>query len=226
MTEVDIMVSLTAEGVVPGAALCADFHGNFIAVGDAIKAACVFMYSDHLTLIAQSPISMFTTAIKMLSADEVIVTDMFKNLVILQRSHNRMIIQSSIYFGDQISNIQSGSLSKYPSDLDILDSFIFSTAQGSLGVLIELDEALYKKLEVLQFIMSQNCTQVGNLPLEEYRTRKNELREAKDWKYILDGDFLEQFLEMPLETQIMVTNRVELELEWVVQALQALNKLH
>lgn len=67
---------------------------------------------------------------------------------------------------------------------------------------------------------------MGNLPLEEYRTRKNELREAKDWKYILDGDFLEQFLEMPLETQIMVTNRVELELEWVVQALQALNKLH
>ena len=62
--------------------------------------------------------------------------------------------------------------------------------------------------------------------MEEYRTRKNELREAKDWKYILDGDFLEQFLEMPLETQIMVTNRVELELEWVVQALQALNKLH
>ena len=62
--------------------------------------------------------------------------------------------------------------------------------------------------------------------MEEYRTRKNELREAKEWKYILDGDFLEQFLEMPLETQIMVTNRVELELEWVVQALQALNKLH
>ena len=62
--------------------------------------------------------------------------------------------------------------------------------------------------------------------MEEYRTRKNELREAKDWKYILDGDFLEQFLEMPLETQIMITNRIELELEWVVQALQALNKLH
>ena len=92
---------------------------------------------------------MFTTAIKMLSPDEVIVTDMFKNLVILKRSHNRMIIMSSIYFGDQISNIQSGSLSKYPSDLEILDSFIFSTAQGSLGVLIELDETLYKKLEVL-----------------------------------------------------------------------------
>ena len=52
MSEVDIQLSLMAEGVVPGAALCADFHGNFIAVGDAIKAACVFMYSDHLSLIA------------------------------------------------------------------------------------------------------------------------------------------------------------------------------
>ena len=73
------------------------------------------------------------------------------------------------------------------------DAVLVGTGEGAIGILIPLDERVYKRLELLQQILSSCVRTVCALNPREYRLHKTEEFRYEKKKGVLDGTLLYQY---------------------------------
>jgi hypothetical protein len=115
-----------------------------------------------------------------------------------------------------------------PTDAKI---WYYGTVYGTLGVLIEASADQYEILSKLQMNLSKSLKSIGEIPFGDWRDFTNE-RRVTDHRGILDGDFIERFLELDEEKQRLVLSArnggmpIKESLNQIVSLVEDFARLH
>ncbi|KAJ1673769.1 DNA damage-binding protein 1a [Spiromyces aspiralis] len=121
-------------------------------------------------------------------------------------NRRQLKVEGRWHLGDLVNQIKPGSLvMDIPDpDLPIYPRLIYATLKGALGVVANIESNKCGRiLDRLQANMGHLLPSVGCLPHEKWRTFENPSRTALPFGFI-DGDLVETFLDLPMETQLYV----------------------
>ena len=130
----------------------------------------------------------------------------------------------SFHVGDLINRFRKGSLiMKLPdSETATLQTTLYCTVYGAIGVIASLPEAHFKFFATLQEYMSKTRG-VGGFSHSEWRAFQNE-RKLEDAKNFVDGDLIEQFLDWPVDKQTQVANGMNLSVDAIVARIESISQ--
>ena len=87
-------------------------------------------------------------------------------------------------------------------------TILYGTQEGSLGTLIEIPERAYKFMELMVQVMEkEGITNFGKMSRKDYRTVKIDSLK-KECFNIIDGNFLEYFLDIEGKQQLSITHHL------------------
>ncbi|CAG9324331.1 unnamed protein product [Blepharisma stoltei] len=208
---------------------------NLVAVADLIKSVTIFSANDEgLTVVAKNYSAMWPTCIQFICQSLIVVADTFGNLLLLEVQNNMKLNPiGGIHIGETINCIRKGPLIQGRSDEfpDNVESLLFATAKGNLGVIASLPLDIYTILNLVQEELTSKISQIGNMSLKNYRSPDLE-KQKINFDFFLDGDFIEAFLDISPEEQLSISTEVGLKLgkDLNVQDLQklilSLSKVH
>jgi DNA damage-binding protein 1 len=143
-----------------------------------------------------------------LNSTTILSSDSNFNLILLKRVHQalgrgekpRISWEGQMHWGDQINCI-----CRKPNDEK---SLVFGTAGGAIGVLRTIDSDTYDILRKLVNNTASLVSGVGGLNYCEWREFENDRIKKKDQGFI-DGDVLDLFLSLDLDTKKSVVNGVK-----------------
>ena len=129
----------------------------------------------------------------------------------------RLEVRTEVHIGDFVNTIRKGSLNSQPLEQDnsvgvsdgIMEDHkeenpsrnlrsnchLFGTINGMIGSVIVISEESYKFLSSLERAMKNVVVSVGSFSYDEWRSFHNDRRCGK-CNTTIDGDFIEQFLEL------------------------------
>jgi len=184
-------------------------RGDFILVGDMIKSVILYTYkseSGKLEEAARDLEPSWLTQLAILDDDTYLQSDASFNLLTLRRNtdatteEERMKLQivGRFHNGEMINKIRKGSLVMRLGDAGQISTYLFGTVNGMIGVIAQLTQEQYQFFEKLQQNLSRVIKGVGGFKNSDWRSfltdRKTELASN-----FIDGDLIEQFLDLPPE---------------------------
>eukprot|EP01061_Rhynchopus_euleeides_P015761 TRINITY_DN2680_c0_g2_i1.p1 TRINITY_DN2680_c0_g2~~TRINITY_DN2680_c0_g2_i1.p1 ORF type:complete len:1228 (+),score=436.96 TRINITY_DN2680_c0_g2_i1:275-3958(+) len=212
-------------------------HGNNLLVGDYYRSVTVFAYKaedSSLDEVGHDPVARQVTCSNILGDSCYVVGDTACNLITLAPSDDidsmQLTVTSCFHLGHFVNAVHKGSLepphdaadqaevvasameycsTAAPLRLDNRGSYIFATAQGSIGSLVHLSEAQYHFLDALQESVAHVAPSVGDLDYAKWRrffvVQSGICRSSsKKARNFVDGDLVDLFLHMPTEMQEVV----------------------
>lgn len=197
-----------------------DVRGDLILVGDLMKSLQLHIYKDSsksIELVARDFNPAWMASSMMLNDTHFIGADSNYNLFTLrwnQDSGNdeercRLLMVGQYHVGDFVNRFREGSLVMRLPDSEIsnLPTVIFGTINGALGIIAALPEEYYKILNEMQTLLRQRINGIGGLQHSEWRSFHTAfLRGDMGTTGYIDGDLLEQLLEMEAKDQESILN--------------------
>ncbi|KAJ1662770.1 DNA damage-binding protein 1a [Coemansia sp. RSA 1813] len=171
----------------------------------------------------QRPIPDYVTAFRSPKQKRYLVADAYSNLFRLAMSQRpdgaerassssgdqqRLYVEARWHLGDQVNVIRPGSLVMDVSDPEFPDVFrpvlVYGTLRGAVGVVANVENGrLGRILDRLQTNMAHLLPTPGVWDYEEWRGYSSDQRSSRAFGF-LDGDLIEQFLDLPHEIQQLV----------------------
>lgn len=189
-----------------------DTFGNFLTIGDLMRSANVLKLSENsqkLVEIARDYFTGWSTAVKFIDADHILMADDHGNLSQLVLNIDpsfvteRLFLEhvSGFHTGTVINTIIQGCLSENSANRNLFSkNFIFGTASGCIGGIGVIKSAeTYSILQILQkniLAVSKTVTFIDN---SEWRSFYNEKRSLNHYNHFIDGDVIQRFLSLPDE---------------------------
>lgn len=115
--------------------------------------------------------------------------------------------------GIDIFNAEYRSVTGFPVDTP---GIIFGTVSGMIGSILALDEFSYQFFLAVQSAMRKVFRPVEGFAHEDWRVFQNDYRTGTV-KNVIDGDLIEQLLDMDREELVAVTDEVNMELTTFMQ---------
>jgi len=150
--------------------------GDFILVGDLIKSVSLLLYKPidgNIEEIARDYNSNFTTAIDILDDDTFIAAENCFNLFTLRKNSDaatdderkKLEVVGQFHLGDFVNRFRTGSLvMKLPEmETSNIDTRLFCTSSGSIGVLACLPQKQFEFLQQVQYNLTKVIRGVGGL---------------------------------------------------------------
>ena len=104
-----------------------------------------------------------------------------------------------------------------------LQSFVYCTANGSIGVLAQLTKAQYDFYAKVQANMARVVSGVGGLTHEHWRMFATEYSTSPARRF-LDGDLIELFLDLPPERMAMAVEGLGISVEELAKRVEAIQR--
>ncbi|KAI9344372.1 CPSF A subunit region-domain-containing protein [Obelidium mucronatum] len=170
-----------------------------------------------LTEVARDYLPSWTSGVHAISQDLVVVGELENNLYTLRRQKEvqleeekkRLELAGVYHLGDLVSQIRKGSLATNTGSENVNPmrdaSMLYSTTNGQFGSIIPLDADKFKVLNGVQANLAKHMTPFGNFDHTEWRTFVTDRRRVESMGYI-DGDFVQQFTQLPEEEMLSVFN--------------------
>ncbi|KAI8822007.1 DNA damage-binding protein 1a-like protein [Fimicolochytrium jonesii] len=187
-------------------------RGDFILVGDLMKSMNVLSFTrdeESIDLIARDAATNWMTAVAALDDDLYIGSDHNYNLFMvrkqsdaaLEHERRRLVGCGWFHVGEQINRLRHGSLVMNIVDHEPIAKplLVYCTAAGGLGILAAVDKKTHALLEGVQENMSAIVRRVGDLPHEKWRRFDDHRGHIRSSSNFLDGDLIEQYLDLPRE---------------------------
>ncbi|RKP26192.1 CPSF A subunit region-domain-containing protein, partial [Syncephalis pseudoplumigaleata] len=189
------------------ACLRCSIRGDFVAVGDLLRSVVLLRYQSEqrqFDVLAQDYTTHWTCSVTMLNDDTILAADSCYNLYTLKyhsddpNEARREVLEDvgRFHLGDQINRF-------YPDMADPPAVQLFGTVAGMIGVIVPLTMEQYMLLDQLSFNLNQLRSMPGDIEHSAWRAYHDERMEKEAMGFI-DGDLVEQFLQLPAEEQVAV----------------------
>lgn len=134
----------------------------------------------------------------------------------------RSVLSSTITPSTTSSILLGSRLEKNQSSKSCL---ILGTADGGIGVLIPIDERIYRRLALLQQIMYTTQPMSCSLNPIEYRTIKTSKQRIEKKRGILDGNLLWTFINLEESLQDELASAMGTTSDSIIENLEELDTL-
>lgn len=219
-------------------------RGDFIVVGDLMRSVSLLLYKedDHsITERARDFNGNWMTAVAILDDDTYIGAENSYNLFTVRKNSDaatddermRLEVTGEMHLGEAVNRFRRGSLvMRLPdSEAGSIPTLLFCTINGVIGVVASLPEAMFQKLTRLQTCLRKVVKGVGGLSHSEWRTFENERRSgagrAEDHRNFVDGDLIEQFLDLRRDKMSEVAALMgDMSVEDLCKMVEELTQLH
>ncbi|CAJ1349858.1 unnamed protein product [Effrenium voratum] len=219
--------------------------GHCILAGDIMRSVTMFRFDPEeksISMVAYDQISAWSTAVAMLSDNHFLCSDDCGNLTSLccqaapsapSAPENEVKILERvgcIHSGELVNRFRKGVLGLQANQM--VDTTIWASASGAFGLVLPIPcEKRFARLLLLQDALGRELKPM--LPHEDWRNARLDLQGDKKAAHegFIDGDLVEQFLDMPREKQEALVAPLEEKLgvnalEELLQDVEALSQLH
>ncbi|KAJ3010234.1 DNA damage-binding protein 1a [Thoreauomyces humboldtii] len=188
-------------------------RGDFIVIGDLEKSVSVLTYdpeTESLSLVARDPDSKWMRALEALDDDLYIGAEHNQYLFALKRQSDapndddrrRLMPFGFYHLGEGVNQLRLGSFSSSVASQDDAKAkavLVYCTVSGGLGIVATVDDATFTILSHVQDNMRTIVKGVGELRHDSWRDVMDTRGRLVPSKGFLDGDLIEQYLDLSKE---------------------------
>lgn len=221
-------------------ALYVDVRGDFVLVGDLMKSMQLLLYKPEectFEVRARDYNPSWMSAVTILDDETYLGAENNYNLFVVRKNsdaatdeeRSRLEVVGQFHLGEYVNRFRHGSLvMKLPdSELSSVPTLLFGTISGVIGVVATLPQDLFKFLSKLQDSMRKVVKGVGGLSHAEWRSFSNPFSTAGGDKGFVDGDLIEQFLDLKRESmEAVVAEMDDATVDRVIRLVEELARLH
>lgn len=216
-------------------------RGDFVLVGDVVRSVALLSCKKigenyRLEQLARDYGVVWVMAMEMLDDDTYVVADHSKHLYTFKRNsratsdgeRQRLERVGQFHLGARVNGIEHGSLVMQLAENEpAMNTMIFGTADGMLGVVATLKADKYHFFVEVQNAMATMIPGVGGLKHGEWREMKIDSPPlSAPAKNYVDGDLIERFLDLSMAQMKKVASMVNVEVEELVQNVERMQRLH
>ncbi|EFN59838.1 hypothetical protein CHLNCDRAFT_29381 [Chlorella variabilis] len=217
-------------------------RGDLVVVGDLMKSIQLLAWGEEegaLELRARDFHPNWMSAVTVLDDDTYMGAENSYNLFTVRRNadaatdeeRSRLETVGRYHLGEFVNRFQPGSLvMRLPdSELSQIPTVLFGTINGVIGVVASLPHAQYQLLESLQEAMRKVVKGVGGFDHAQWRAFSNQHMPATPARQFVDGDLIEQFLDLKRDSAEAVIAAMAgggATVESVTQLVEELSRLH
>jgi DNA damage-binding protein 1 len=214
---------------------------DLIFLGDVMESVAIFRFipenreelqPPRLEMVASDYEPTWVTSLVPLSDSLVLAADNCKNVFTLARDvealHDEerqlLSVVGEFHLGEYVNVMAPGSLSMEPAGVDFavpLNPILYAGVSGAVGVILTISEESFEVLTKVEDELMSVIHAVGGFSQAAWRSFKSDKRMGGRSNFI-DGDFVEQLLELPLADQEKVAAAVGAPLEEIVTLLDPL----
>lgn len=211
--------------------------GDLILMGDLMRSISLYTYKQlqaHFEEVARDVNPAWMTDVEILDDDTFLGAESQYNIFVCKRDktnneQDRVLQQVGLFhLGDAINVIRPGTLvMQHPSEcsLEVRRATLFGTVDGVIGLILSLDEILFKKLKSIENSLSKIVKSVGKIEHSEWRAFQGNKTSQPAMGFV-DGDLVETFLDLSRDKMEMVAKDVDLPLDELVRTIEELSRLH
>lgn len=217
-------------------------RGDFILVGDLLRSVAVLTCKKvgeqfRLEEIARDHDVTWVMALQLLDDETYVVAEHAKHLytykrkarATLENERSRLERVGQFHLGQRVNKIEHGSLVMQMAEQDgpALNTLVFGTTDGMLGVIAQLKPDVYQFMVEMENAMATLIPGVGGLIHAEWRemVHDNPPRTAPARNFV-DGDLVERFLDLPAPQMARVAGMVNKNVDYVIQRVEEMHRLH
>ncbi|XP_028966942.1 DNA damage-binding protein 1 [Galendromus occidentalis] len=199
--------------------------GDYILVGDLMRSMTLLNYNADITSleeIGRDYQTNWTTAVEILDEDTFLAAESNLNLYVCKRdpsaaddTRQHMHEVALYHLGEMVNVIVKGSLvMAQPGDmpLPLNKSFLYGSLHGAVGVIVPIKQELYAILNQIQTNLAKTIKSVGKIEHGFWRTFLAE-RKIEPATGFIDGDLIEQLLDLPKEALESVSQSIKVDEE-------------
>lgn len=219
-------------------------RGDLVVVGDLMKSIQLLAWKEEggaLELRARDFQPNWMSAVTVLDDDTYLGAENSYNLFTVRRNpdaatdedRSRLETVGRYHLGEFINRFQHGSLvMRLPdSELSAIPTVLYGTINGVIGVVASLPHATYQLLESLQEAMRKVVKGVGGFDHAQWRAFSNQHIPASPARQFIDGDLIEQFLDLKHESAEAVVAAMQgghsgATVDSITQLVEELSRLH
>lgn len=214
-------------------------RGNRIVMGDLMRSISVFEYKQvqaHFEQLARDTTPQWMTEVEILDDETFIGSENQFNIFVCKydskatNEQDRQVMQhvGLFHLGEVINVFHSGSLVvQHPSEssIDIKRTTLYGTVDGVVGLILTIDEELFKSLEKIQQALCKEVKSIGKIDHSEWRAFQSQ-KSSQPATGFIDGDLVETFLDLGRERMEKVAREVDEPVDDLVKLIEELSRLH
>eukprot|EP00306_Pavlova_sp_CCMP459_P011989 CAMPEP_0185189296 /NCGR_PEP_ID=MMETSP1140-20130426/5945_1 /TAXON_ID=298111 /ORGANISM="Pavlova sp., Strain CCMP459" /LENGTH=776 /DNA_ID=CAMNT_0027755847 /DNA_START=12 /DNA_END=2342 /DNA_ORIENTATION=- len=219
-------------------ALYVETRGDFIVVGDLMKSVSLHLFKAdtcEIEDLARDYNSNWVTALDVVDDDTFIAAETGFNLYTVRKNidaptdeeRQRLDVVGEFHLGEHVNRFRRGSLTMQVTDTDVapMPTLLFGTVNGVIGVIAQLPEELFLFLAKLQGALAKHIHGVGGFQHSVWRSFNNE-RKTGDSSGFIDGDLIEQFLDLNRGKQEEIAAHLGIDHDELCKRVEELTRLH
>ncbi|CAD5219378.1 unnamed protein product [Bursaphelenchus okinawaensis] len=218
--------------------------GDLVLVGDIMRSMSLLAYKSidsQFEEITRDHSNEWTTAVEIVDSDTMIAAENAYNLYVVRKEakiegedEKTKFRQAGFwYLGENVNVFRRGSLLTPNTDTgtNFTNPLLFGTADGSLGVIVQLTEDDFNFLLNLQRSLANNTTNCTRISYDTYRNFNNQKKVEKHSGFI-DGDLIEGLTDMSRENIIELVKYMKEKYkrdtspEEILRLVEDLSRLH
>lgn len=218
---------------------------DFVLMGDLMRSISLFEYKplqSHFEEVARDFNPAWLTEIEILDDDTFLGAEHGHNLFVCQKDSSAVSDQERqqlqqvglFHLGDSVNVFQQGSLVvQHPgeSSIELKKTILYGTVEGAIGLIVQIDEALFKKLERIQTTLAKVMKSTGRIEHSEWRAFQSDKSSQPALNFV-DGDLIETFLDYSREKMEALTKEINkgsgtpMIVEDIVKTIEELSRIH
>jgi len=213
--------------------------GDLILMGDLMRSLSLYTYKpveSHFEELARDLNPSWLTEVEILDEETFLGAEHQYNIFVCKRDtkspneNDRAVLQQvgAFHLGDSVNVFHPGSLVvQHPSEssIEVKRATLFGTIDGVVGLILSIDEELFRCLEAIQNSLSKIVKSVGQIDHSEWRSFQSNKSTQRSVGFI-DGDLIETFLDLSKPKMELVSKEVEMSVEELVKIIEELSRLH
>lgn len=214
-------------------------RGDMIIMGDLMRSMSLFTYKSlHADFeeVARDFNSAWMTEVEILDDNTFLGAEHLYNLFVCQQDvtanneQDRQQMQQvgMFHLGDSVNVFHPGSIVvQHPSEcsIEVKKTTLFGTIDGVIGLILTIDETLFKKLETIQESLAKVVKSVGKIEHKKWREFLGN-KTTQPAVGFIDGDLVETFLDLSRDKMEEVSKDVDISVEDLVKMIEELSRLH
>lgn len=214
-------------------------RAQLILMGDLMRSISLISYKPlqaHFEEVARDFNPAWMTEVEILDDEHFLGCEQAKNIFVCERDtkaineqdRQQMEAVGLFHLGDTVNVCLPGSLVvQHPSErsIDIKRTTLFGTVGGVIGLVMTIDEPLFRKLETIQNCLCRVVKSVGSIDHKEWRAFQGN-KSTQPAMGFIDGDLVETFLDLKLDQMEYVAQAVNVPVDDLVKMIEELSRLH
>eukprot|EP00172_Hildenbrandia_rubra_P004476 Plantae.Rhodophyta-Hildenbrandia_rubra.ctg9125.p1 GENE.Plantae.Rhodophyta-Hildenbrandia_rubra.ctg9125~~Plantae.Rhodophyta-Hildenbrandia_rubra.ctg9125.p1 ORF type:complete len:1076 (-),score=193.32 Plantae.Rhodophyta-Hildenbrandia_rubra.ctg9125:697-3924(-) len=217
-------------------------RGDFILIGDLLRCIYLLKYNvdsngEAFVELARDYHTVWTTATEIMDDDDFVVAENWMNLMTYRRdSYSTVESERSqlkrvgqFHLGGIVNRMRRGTLATTlpESDGPVLQTIVFATVDGKIGVIASLREKAFEFLQKIEKAMQSIFAGVANIEHDTWRQMRIEKPNATAAAAgFIDGDLVEQFMDLKQVQMQKVAEHVGASVDEIVRQVEEMQRLH